>query len=180
MSTKAIEALKQAKQTLHVLGNKSDHQVCPMAWQEAQAYSAQLAVNEALAALEAEQAQGEAVGYASEGALADMKAGQHFINLWRHRNEYNAVPLYTHPSPSDARDAGWLPIETAPQSGFVIAGSADEGWAEQAWWDADRCEWWAVNTHWTDANGDCLRPTHYKPFPAPPAALAAKQESKHG
>lgn len=75
---------------------------------------------------------------------------------------------------------GWQPIETAPKDGkdMLLVGADD--WREQAWWDADRGEWWGVNAHWTDAHGGPLYPTHWQPLPAAPAFDVPVQGNAHG
>jgi hypothetical protein len=63
----------------------------------------------------------------------------------------------------------WQPIETAPKGGtLILVGSARDGYTTEAQFDTEREEWWEVNTHWTDATGDPLYPTHWMPLPAPP------------
>lgn len=95
MSTKAIEALEKAKTALHLLGNKSDQEVCPMAWKEAQAYSAQLAVNEAIAELEAQGGQaGEPAAWINWSAMTgEPRLG------WQCESEIASEPLYRRPKP---------------------------------------------------------------------------------
>ncbi len=68
--------------------------------------------------------------------------------------------------PSKARSS--VHIETAPKIGMLMLGSATGGWREQGFWDRGREEWWSVNTHYTDAHGEPLEPTHWMLLPEPP------------
>jgi hypothetical protein len=77
------------------------------------------------------------------------------------------------------RDAGWQPIETAPKDGTGILVNAG-GFCYAVEWQ-EEFGWWSVDDN--KLGPFPLRgagPTHWMPLPAPPAALAAKQESKHG
>lgn len=72
---------------------------------------------------------------------------------------------------ADAR--GWQPIETAPKDGssVMLAREDDDfSWVCEGHWDRAGLHsgWYAANTHWTDATGDALDPTHWQPLPAPP------------
>lgn len=90
------------------------------------------------------------------------------------------------------RDDGWKPIESAPKDGTEIL-LAYRAWrpsnpdtevyvtAGQWLWsagheddppDSDHGAFWELNNDWADQWGGNLMPTHWRPYPAPPAIAA--------
>ena len=61
----------------------------------------------------------------------------------------------------------WKPIASAPKlrDGPLIE-LAGKDWVTPGYWDADRDEWWELNTNWFDHCGLELEPTHWRPRPA--------------
>lgn len=74
-----------------------------------------------------------------------------------------------------AEGDGWLPIESAPRDGTLILIFKPPVWRDAVRWheNDDGCG------HWLDAaleTVSCEAPTHWRPFPAPPAPSAEAGE----
>lgn len=83
--------------------------------------------------------------------------------------------LASTPPAAPAVPEGWQPIETAPaidEGGPRVLLAVDTGtqrYVTQAYWDAERMEWWEENTHHTDAAGSAIYgATHWMPLPLAP------------
>jgi hypothetical protein len=112
------------------------------------------------------------LSYELDGVIIDTEEGAGFdaVCLRTVKRVRAALAALASPPPQATGAPQWLPIESAPKDGTLILGAA--GWVEQGWWDDDRGEWWPHNTHWTDAHGGCLYPTHWQPLPAAPTAAS--------
>lgn len=89
------------------------------------------------------------------------------------------------------KDAGWLPIETAPKDGATVLlyglwageinGQATVPTTDIGYWlggksDEPGDDWWQLSTG--DAYSCWMRPTHWQPLPPPPAIQSTTKEPK--
>lgn len=78
---------------------------------------------------------------------------------------------------SDRRARGWLEIDdTTPVNTSLLLGTDKwvcEGYRVAGEGNGEDGNFYAANTHWTDAHDGQLHPTHYRLMPTPPSAKEA-------
>lgn len=76
----------------------------------------------------------------------------------------------------EAAKPKWQPIETAPMDGtYVMLAITRQdppgyGFVAEGFYEEYNGQWYAANTHWTDAHDGLLRPDAWQPLPSPPEA----------
>lgn len=110
---------------------------------------------------------GEPVAWTGSGSMMAIADGREGF-IWPTKADAHPIPLYAAPSAPE----GWQPIETAPDEGvflvwcgFVCFGYIGYHHGEKRWYDSDALE---------GGNYIRVRPTHWRPLPAPPALGGAK------
>jgi hypothetical protein len=116
------------------------------------------------------------------------------ITDWRNAAEMIRTAGYVHPAEvieeqaaeiarlrTSAQAPGWRPIDDTARNGEPVIVSAlvnGKPLVGEAWYSAERDEWWWANTYWGDYCGDAIipAPNAYQPLPlpAPPAEGQSK------